>query len=152
MYTVREDDLSGQQTRDLLALHLNGMNASSPPGSAFALDLSGLRLHQVTVWTAWCGDRLAAIGALKMLGERHAEVKSMRTDPDFLRKGAGSVILNRIIETAKARGVDCLSLETGGGDAFEPALALYRRRGFVNGAPFSDYVQSKFNQFLHLQL
>ena len=45
-----------------------------------------------------------------------------------------------------------LSLETGQGPAFEPALALYRRRGFVDGEAFADYVRSPFNQFLHLVL
>ena len=46
-----------------------------------------------------------------------------------------------------------LSLETGTGSSFEPALALYRQRGFVNGPAFADYPQdSSFNQFLHLDL
>lgn len=152
MFDIREDDLSGDQTRALLALHLAGMHADSPPGSVFALDLSDLRLPEVTVWTAWRNGRIASIGALKMLQDDTAEVKSMRTHPDFLRSGAASAILERIITAAKSRGVKWLSLETGSGPAFEPALALYRRRGFVNGAPFSDYEQSAFNQFLHLAL
>jgi putative acetyltransferase len=45
-----------------------------------------------------------------------------------------------------------LSLETGSGPAFEPAIALYRRRGFLDGEAFSDYARSDFNQFLHLTL
>lgn len=45
-----------------------------------------------------------------------------------------------------------LSLETGSGPAFEPALALYRRRGFINGEAFADYVLTDFNQCLHLRL
>ena len=35
---------------------------------------------------------------------------------------------------------------------FEAALAMYRKRGFVNGWAFADYVASDFNQFLHLDL
>jgi putative acetyltransferase len=58
----------------------------------------------------------------------------------------------RIIEEAKQRGLKRLSLETGSGPAFEPALALYRKRGFANGGPFGEYEQSSFNQFLHLSL
>jgi putative acetyltransferase len=45
-----------------------------------------------------------------------------------------------------------LSLETGSGPAFDPALSLYRRRGFVDGEPFAQYERSAFNQFLHLTL
>ncbi len=145
MLTIREDDLTGEQTRVLLALHLAGMHASSPPGNVFALDLSGLQVPQVTVWTAWQSDDIAGVGALKMLGDGAAEVKSMRTHPDFVRQGVGAAILETIIAAAGARGVTRLSLETGSGPAFEPALALYRRRGFVNGPAFADYVQSDFN-------
>ena len=151
-FTIREDDLSGAQTRALLALHLASMHAASPPGSAFALDDTGLRAAEVTVWGAWRGDRLAAIGALKMLHDGEAEIKSMRTHPDFLRQGAGQAILEHIIAAARARGVRRLSLETGSGSAFEPALALYRRRGFTDGPAFADYVPSAFNQFLHLDI
>jgi putative acetyltransferase len=31
-------------------------------------------------------------------------------------------------------------------------LKLYRKRGFIDGEPFADYVRSDFNQFLHLSL
>ena len=151
-FAIREDDLTGTQTRGLLELHLRGMYETSPPEAVFALDLSGLQDPAVTVWGAWEGDRLAAIGALKVLGSGQAEVKSMRTHPDFLRRGAAAALLDHAIETARARGVRRLSLETGRGPAFEPALAMYRRRGFADGAPFSDYVPNDFSQFLHLAL
>ena len=150
--TIREDDLSGQPTRDLLALHLAGMHANSPAGHVFALDLSGLKVPEVTVWSAWDGAAIAGIGALKDLGDGTAEIKSMRTHPDHLRKGVGAAILERIIETARARGLMRLSLETGRGPSFEAALAMYRKRGFQPGGAFSDYEASDFNQFMHLEL
>jgi putative acetyltransferase len=149
---IREDDLSGEPTRELLRLHLAGMHSNSPPGHAFALDLSGLRAPNVTVWSAWSHGRLAGIGALKELGDGTGEVKSMRTHPTFLRQGVGAALLEQIVAAARARGLSRLSLETGNGPAFEPALALYRKRGFVDGKAFSDYVRSDFNQFLHLTL
>jgi putative acetyltransferase len=152
MFDIREDDLSGEASRQLLALHLQGMRANSPPEAVFALDLSGLTAPEVTVWSVWEGDAVVAIGALKELGDGTGEVKSMRTHPDHLRKGAAALLLDNIIGEARARGLSRLSLETGSGPAFEPALALYRMRGFVNGEAFSDYRPSAFNQFLHLAL
>ena len=152
MFKIKEDDLSGDQTRALLALHLADMHASSPAGSVFALDLTGLQGTGVTVWTAWHGERIASIGALKITADGTAEAKSMRTHPDFLRMGAGAAVLETIIAAAKRHGVQRLSLETGSGPAFEPALKLYRCRGFVKGAAFGSYVPSEFNQFLHLEL
>lgn len=149
---IREDDLSGEPTRELLRLHLAGMQAGSPAGHVFALDLSGLKAPNVTVWSAWSGGRIAGIGALKDLGDGTGEVKSMRTHPGFLRQGVGAALLEQIVTAARERGMSRLSLETGSGPAFEPALALYRKRGFVDGEAFSDYVRSHFNQFLHLML
>lgn len=151
-FNIVEDDLGGEPTRALLALHLAGMHASSPPGHVFALDLSGLQVPEVTVWTAWQDGRIAAVGALKMLGDGGAEVKSMRTHPDFLRMGAAQALLETIIAAATARGVARLSLETGSGPAFDPALAMYRRRGFADGEAFGAYERTAFNQFLHLDL
>jgi putative acetyltransferase len=152
MLVVREDDLTGQATRELLAVHLAGMHANSPPGHVFALDLSGLQAPNVMVWTAWDGDSIAGIGALKLLGDNAGEVKSMRTHPRHLRKGVAAALLERIIAEAAARGVRQLHLETGRGDAFDPALALYRKRGFTDSGPFAEYEQSAFNRFLQLQL
>lgn len=146
------DDLSRQPTRDLLALHLSGMQANSPAGHVFALDLSGLQVPEVTVWSAWIGEAIAGIGALKDLGDGFGEIKSMRTHPDHLRKGVGAAVLEQIIAVAGSRGYSRLSLETGSGSAFDAALALYRRRGFVNGEAFGYYEASAFNQFLHLDL
>jgi len=152
MLSIREDDLSGEPTRGLLALHLAGMQANSPAENVFALDLSGLQAPGITVWTAWDGERIAGVGALKLLGGGEAEVKSMRTHPDHLRKGVAAALLDHIIGAARAMGVRRLHLETGSGAAFEPALALYRKRGFVEGAAFGDYVKSGFNQFMVLEM
>jgi putative acetyltransferase len=152
IYIIR-DDLSGEATRDLLRLHVGRMRANSPPGTSFALDLTGLQAPEVTVWSGWVGSRIAGVGALKDLADGWGEVKSMCTHPDFLRQGVARALLEHIIRAAQDRGMRKLSLETGTGPLFEPALALYRRRGFVNGPAFADYPSnSSFNQFLYLEL
>ena len=152
MFEIGKDDLSGEGTRDLLRIHLEGMHANSPPGSVFALDLSGLQVPEVTVWTVRRGDQVVGVGALKELDGGGGELKSMRTHPDHLRQGVAALLLDYLIAQAKARGWKRLSLETGSGPAFDPALALYRSRGFVDGEAFSDYERTSFNQFLHLSL
>jgi putative acetyltransferase len=152
MFDIRQDDLEGQAVRRLLALHLSGMQAASPPEFSFALDLTALKAPGITVWTAWLGADLTSVGALKMLDGDAGEVKSMRTAPAFLRRGAAAALLEHIVGEARRRGLRQLSLETGSGPEFEPALALYRKRGFAQGEPFADYTPSPFNQFLHLAL
>jgi putative acetyltransferase len=150
-FTIKEDDLSSQQVRALLALHLAGMQANSPPENVFALDLSGLQRPEVTVWTAWEGKSLAGIAALRRLPEG-GELKSMRTHPAYLQKGVASRLLAFIMAQAAASGIKTLYLETGTGPAFEPALALYRKHGFFSCPAFGDYQENAFSQFLKLNL
>jgi putative acetyltransferase len=131
MRDIRVDDLTSSATRDLLAIHLSAMHANSPPGTSFALDLSGLQQPCITVWALWEGEAVLAVGALKALPDGTGELKSMRTHPDHIRKGAARALLEHIIGEAHARGMTRLSLETGTGPVFEAALQLYQRRGFI---------------------
>ena len=149
---IRRDDLSSQATRDLVRFHLEAMHAQSPADCVFALDLSGLTAPNVAVWTAWQGEKIAGIGALKNLGDGTGELKSMRTHAHFLRQGVATALLEHIIGVARGKGMTRLSLETGSGSYFEPAILLYRRRGFLDGERFAEYERSAFNQFLHLAL
>jgi putative acetyltransferase len=149
---IRLDDLSSDASQALLRLHLECMYASSPPGHVFALDYSALKAPNVTVWSSWEGDVILGIGALRQIDGQSAEVKSMRTHPNHVRRGVGRALLEHLIAEAHTRGLRKLSLETGSGPAFDAALAVYRSRGFVNGGPFADYAKSEFNQFLHLDL
>ena len=151
-FAIRRADFDDPWVRDLLRLHLDGMHASSPPGTVYALDLSGLTVPEVTVWTAWSGDAVAGMAALKQIDDRRGEVKSMRTHPDFLRRGVAATLLEHVIAVARDRGITRLSLETGSGPPFAAALAMYERRGFLYGEPFGDYVPTEFNQFMHLDL
>lgn len=137
---------------DLLRVHLAGMHANSPAGNVFALDLSGLKAPEISLYTAWDGETLLGMGALKALGDGTGEIKSMRTYEAHVRKGVAARLLAHIISEARGRGYHLLSLETGSGPAFDPALTLYRRNGFVEGAAFGDYEKSDFNQFFHLDL
>ena len=145
-------DLDDPQVQAVIAYHQRAMIDGSPPGFSFALDLSGLKAPGVTVWAVHVDGQAAAIGALKRLDEKSAELKSMRTLPQYLRQGLAAALLDHIITHARAEGYRRISLETGSGPAFEPALALYRKRGFVNGPAFADYVLTDFNQCLHLAL
>jgi putative acetyltransferase len=151
-FHIRQDDLTDQRTLDLIGLHLLGMHAGSPPGTVFALEANALKASDVTVWTAWSDETIAGIAALKQLSPRHGEVKSMRTHPSFLRRGVASVLLEHLIQQARGRGLTQLSLETGNGAAFQAALALYQRRGFLEGEPFADYRPNGHSVFLHLTL
>ena len=103
-YAIREDDLSGDAIAALLRLHLDEMYAWSPPCSVHAMPIERLRAPDVTFFSAWDGERLAACGAIKHLDDRHGELKSMRAHPDYRGKGAGKTILRHLLEVARQRG------------------------------------------------
>ena len=152
MTEVRLADFADPQIAALIDYHQRDMLSASPPGSSFALDLSGLTEPAITMLALWQDDQIAAIGGLKRLAPGHAEVKSMRTHPDHTRQGHAATLLEAIIALAQSEGISRLSLETGSGKAFAPALALYRRRGFANGDAFAGYRLTAFNQCLHLNI
>ncbi len=152
MRIIRKDNLESAEVLDLIAEHLSGMHENSPPESVYALGVESLKSDDVTVFAAWDDGRLSGIGALKAIDAQHGEIKSMRTANAFLRKGVAASLLEHIISEASQRGYKLLSLETGSGDAFDPAIGLYRKRGFRSGDAFGGYTKSAFNQFFHLDL
>lgn len=142
---IVEDDLSGSEIAALLQLHLDWARQMSPAASVHALPIERLRAPDVTFWTAWDGERLAACGALKQLDPAHGEIKSMRAHPDYRGKGAGRAMLDHLLAVARARGYARLSLETGRPEAFAPARRLYEANGFVECPPFADYRRDAFS-------
>jgi putative acetyltransferase len=149
---IELDDLSRPAVHALLQEHLNNMFELSPPEQVFALDLSKLRVPEITVWTAWNGSVLLGCGALKELSPTHGEIKSMRTPAVARRQGAGRAILHHIISVARDRGYGMLSLETGSHPAFGAAQGLYRDHGFVTSGPFGSYFPNPHSVFMELRL
>jgi putative acetyltransferase len=144
--------LDDPKVSELLRLHLAAMHVHSPPGTVHALDLSRLKRPEVSFFTAWEGAELLGCGALRELSPVQGEIKSMRTAPQHVRKGVAAALLQHMIGVARQRGYRTVSLETGSGEAFEGAIALYGKFGFIRGQAFGEYVASDFNQFFHLDL
>lgn len=149
---IRVDDLTGPEIADFLDEHIRDMKAISPPESKHALDLEGLRKPEITFWTVWDDQTLVGCGAIKELGPRHGEIKSMRTSASHRRKGVATFVLRHILREAEARGYGRLSLETGSMPFFEPARLLYKRHGFQECAPFADYRLDPNSVFMEKEL
>jgi putative acetyltransferase len=147
-FTIRVDDLSGPEIAGLIADHKALMLKHSPPESSHALLLDGLRAPEITVWTMWTGAALLGCGALKEMGERSGEIKSMHTRADRRGAGLGKVMLEHILAEARARGLTALYLETGSMAAFHPAQRLYERAGFAFCEPFGDYTADPNSVFM----
>lgn len=149
---IEIDDLSRNEIHALLNEHLQSMYELSPPESVHALSLEKLRKPEITFWTAWEGAQLLGCGALKELDNKHGEIKSMRTPKALRRKGAGRAILAHMIGTARSRGYERLSLETGTLAEFQPAHRLYESFGFTYCGPFGEYAEDPNSVFMTLHL
>ena len=149
---IERDDLSRPQVHALLQEHLSNMHELSPPESVHALDLSRLRVPEITFWTVWDEGVLLGCGALKELTSTHGEIKSMRTPQALRRRGAARAMVAHIIEQARSRGYARLSLETGSHAAFLPAQSLYGSFGFSLCRPFGDYRDDPNSVFMSMHL
>jgi putative acetyltransferase len=145
-------DFDDPRVINLVQLHLTSARAQTAPGSAHALDLSGLQTPDIRFWTIWDGETLAGIGALKRLSPDHGEIKSMHTAQALRGRGVGSAMLRHIIATAREGGVSRISLETGSWGYFHPARALYRSYGFVECPAFGNYLPDPNSVFMTLEL
>lgn len=151
-YRIVEDDLTGAEVAALLRLHLDEMYSWSPPESVHAMPIERLRAPDVTFYSAWDGDRLAAVGALKEIDPSRGELKSMRAAPDYRGEGAGRAMLEHLMAEANRRGYRWLGLETGRPEPFRPAQRLYTGFGFAECEPFGDYVSDDFSMCMSRSL
>ena len=149
---IRVDDLTSPEIIRLLREHLQSAALHSPPESIHALDVEALRKPDVTFWSAWQDSELMGCCAIRELDGRHGEIKSMRTVSAHLRKGVAATLMQHMLEEAKRRRYESLSLETGSMEAFAPARNLYTSFGFQPCGPFADYVEDPYSVFMTREL
>ena len=146
------EDPRAADVRELLEAHLAFARASSPPCAVHALELDGLAGPGVTFFTCRRGGELLSVAALRELDRCHAEIKSMHTAREARGQGVGRAMVEHLLECARQRGYERVSLETGSQDAFAPARALYAQAGFQVCEAFGDYAPSEHSAFMTLVL
>ncbi|WP_313817240.1 GNAT family N-acetyltransferase [Citricoccus sp.] len=145
-------DFADPALTTFLQAHLDDVEPTAPPDSRHALDLRALQAPGMRLWVGHSHSRLVATGALAIVGERHEEVKSMRTDPTYRGTGIGSAMVRQLLQDARSRDVERVSLETGSMGFFAAARALYAKHGFTPCAPFGGYVDDPNSVYLSLKL
>lgn len=151
-YTIAPDPVESEEVLALLATHLDEMHAASPACKVNSLPPERLRADDVTFFAVRDSGALAAVGALKELGDARGELKAMRATETFRGKGAGRALLDHLIGEARARGCTWLGLETGRTKEFAAARALYARNGFRECAAFDNYVSDDFSMCMGREL
>src|SRR5690349_5190769 len=150
---ITRADFGDPRLAAFLQAHLDDMEPTAPPESRHALDLTGLQGDGVRLWVALADDgAIVGTAALAALDEAHEELKSMRTDPALRGTGIARRMLAHVLDDARSRVVDRVSLETGSMDFFVPARTLYARAGFVPCEPFGSYVDDPNSAFMTMVL
>lgn len=149
---IIEDNPLSEPVSALLAEHLKHMREITPAGSVHAMDAQNLSSSSITFWSAWFGSSLAGCGALLALNKTDGEIKSMRTAPEFRRRGVASSLLAHIIGFARANAFERLFLETGAGPAFKPAHDLYLGSRFQYCRAFGSYEADGNSVYMTLDL
>ncbi|NED79600.1 GNAT family N-acetyltransferase, partial [Streptomyces sp. SID11233] len=98
---ITVDDLAGPAIAAFLEAHVSQLRALSPPESTHALDLDGLRVPDVTFWTARESGEIVGCCAVKQIAPGHGELKSMRTDPTRTRSGIASALLRHALDESR---------------------------------------------------
>jgi putative acetyltransferase len=149
---VGVDDPRVSDVRALLERHLAFAHEVTPPGHVHALGIDGLLDADVMFFSARRDGVLLGVGALKRLDAEHAELKSMHTTAAARRQGVGRAMVAHLLLVATTRNYRRVSLETGTGEEFAPAHALYEGCGFVRCEPFGEYTRNPHSVCMTLEI
>ena len=149
---IAEDNPLRPDVTALLERHLAFAHEVTPEGHVHALDVARLLDPSVTFFSARRDGELLGVGALRELDPTHGEVKSMHTAPAARRQGVGRAMVEHLLDVARARGHERVSLETGTMEVFAPARELYAAIGFTRCAPFGEYTENPHSVCMTLAL
>jgi ribosomal protein S18 acetylase RimI-like enzyme len=105
--------------------------------SRHGLSVERLLGEGVAFFVARDGGHAAGCGGVLLVGREYAEIKRMYVRPAFRGRRIGRLMLDHLIEHARAQGLTVIRLETGIHQ--HEALALYEGRGFRKIRPFGPY-------------
>lgn len=125
----------------------------SPPEFQFNLTVEQMAGADTTVFIAR-DENGHAVGcaALKNHGDGLGEIKRMYTAPEVRGKRVGRALIAALEANALEQGLTQIKLETGTGEAMEPAQRLYLRCGYTSCGAFHDYPESEHNAYFEKAL
>jgi putative acetyltransferase len=126
------------------------MSALYPAESNHFAPVQALLAPNVLFLVARVRGRAIGCGAVVAAGDGSGEIKRMWVAPEARGVKLGNRLLAALEDAARDDGIAILRLETG---IHQPeALALYRRTGFTDIAPFADYQPDPLSLFMEKRL
>jgi putative acetyltransferase len=150
--SIQVDDPLNGDVQALINAHLDFARSQTPLCHVFALPAESLAAEEIVFYSCRDDGVLVGIGALREIGDRHFEIKSMHTAQFARGRGVARTMLDHLIDVAHQRGAKRVSLETGTSSGFHPARSLYAATGFEVCEPFGDYAATPDNVCMTLSL
>lgn len=121
----------------------------------FLVDVASLKQPGVAFFVARDAGQLLGFGAIAARGADEAgalwaELKRMYVAPAARGRRIGRLILDRLLDHAKAQDIAVLRLETGNKQM--EALSLYRSVGFAHRGPFGDYPDNESSIYMEMRI
>jgi GNAT superfamily N-acetyltransferase len=140
--TVQRTDILSPMARGLIeALNVELSGRYPEEGAChFRLDPDEVAPGRGAFLVAARAGKSIGCGAVRRIDDRTGELKRMYVRPEERGRKVGRAILAALEVEARALGLSRLVLETGVRQA--EAIALYRKAGFSDIAPFGEYVES----------
>jgi len=146
------DDPNRNDIRALLQTHREWSLQQTPPQFSFSVEPHAVVESGITLFSARSpAGELLGIGGLKELHRDRGEIKTMHTAAEARGRRVGRGVLEALLAEATRRGYTRVSLETGTGDAFQPARELYESFGFRPSEPFGGYANTDYNVCMTLR-
>lgn len=111
-----------------------------------------LKTMDIKFWTAWEGGKPLGCAGLKYLEVGHGEPKCLFVREEGRGKGIGKLLIDHLIQYAKAEGFHRLSIEASTEKPFAAVMRIIKSQGFTFSAPFGDYFMDLNSQCMTLKL
>ncbi|MDY8109782.1 GNAT family N-acetyltransferase [Fulvimarina sp. 2208YS6-2-32] len=147
-FAVRAERFLGDDVRGLVIKLDDDLRPVAPRKYRFGLNFEEMTRRDFKVFVCRNSEGEAvAMGTLKTHPCGTGEVKRMYTDPALRRRGLARKILKAIIDSAMARGMTRLVIETGAQEEYRPARILYESFGFTPCDTVLDYAVTDHSRY-----
>ena len=151
---IRQEDPRAPGLQPLLKAHFAHGAQASPVESNHTLDAAGLSGPGLRFWVLRDKGVPLGCGALKILPDGTAEVKSVHVAEAARGRGFARRIMLHLEAEARASGVSALALETGSAlcPGYDAARRLYEALGYEYCGPVHGYSEDPMSVFMRLGL
>jgi GNAT superfamily N-acetyltransferase len=121
-----------------------------PPHSRHGLRVDQLLAEDVAFFLLRAGGTPAGCGGIKLVGNAYGEIKRMYVRPAVRGFGFGQLLLQHLVDYARAHHIRVIRLETGIHQ--RAAIGLYERMGFQRIPPFGPYTDDPLSRCYQKEL